>query len=65
MLTRVVIYTCENVRGVDSEKGLVVIKSFGVDYDGLAPYDMAIVDLQSGKTIEGVWKPSSDTATNL
>lgn len=53
------------MRGVDSEKGLVVIKSFGVDYDGLAPYDMAIVDLQSGKTIEGVWKPSSDTATNL
>ncbi len=61
----VVIYTWGNVSGIDREKGLVVIKPSGVDYDGMKPEDMVVVDLESGKTVEGKWKPSSDTKTHL
>ena len=61
----VVIYTWGNVSGIDREKGLVVIKPSGVDYDGMKPEDMVVVDLENGKTAEGKWKPSSDTATHL
>ena len=61
----VVIYTWGNVSGIDREKGLVVIKPSGVDYDGMGPEDMVVVDLETGETVEGQWKPSSDTATHL
>lgn len=61
----VVIYTWGNVSGIDREKGLVVIKPSGIDYEGMRPEDMVVVDLASGKTVEGRWRPSSDTATHL
>ena len=61
----VVIYTWGNVSGIDREKGLVVIKPSGVDYDGMSPEDMVVVDLATGKTVEGKWRASSDTATHL
>ena len=61
----VVIYTWGNVSGIDREKNLVVIKPSGVDYDGMSPDDMVVVDLTTGNTVEGKWKPSSDTATHL
>lgn len=61
----VVIYTWGNVSGIDREKGLVVIKPSGVDCSGMKPDDMVIVDLVTGETIEGQYKPSSDTATHL
>ena len=61
----VVIYTWGNVSGIDRDKGLVVIKPSGVDYDSMKPDDMVVVDLMSGETVEGHYKPSSDTATHL
>ena len=61
----VVIYTWGNVSGIDREKGIVIIKPSGVDYDGMTPEDMVAVDLETGETVEGKWKPSSDTATHL
>lgn len=61
----VVIYTWGNVSGIDREKGLVVIKPSGVEYNGMKPEDMVIVDLESGEQVEGKWKPSSDTKTHL
>ena len=61
----VVIYTWGNVSGIDREKGAVVIKPSGVDYNAMSPDDMVVVDLVTGETIEGRWKPSSDTATHL
>lgn len=61
----VVIYTWGNVSGIDREKGLVVIKPSGVDYDGMTSDDMVVVDLATGEAVEGKWKPSSDTATHL
>ena len=59
-----VTFTWGNVSGIDRESGLVVIKPSGVAYDGMTPEDMVVVDLE-GKTVEGRWKPSSDTATHL
>lgn len=61
----VVIYTWGNVSGIDREQGLVVIKPSGVDYSGMTAEDMVVVDLQTGATVEGKWKPSSDTKTHL
>jgi L-ribulose-5-phosphate 4-epimerase len=61
----VVIYTWGNVSGIDREKGLVVIKPSGVDYAVMTAEDMVVVDLQTGETVEGKWKPSSDTPTHL
>ena len=60
----VVIYTWGNVSGIDREKGLVVIKPSGVDYDKLSPEDMVVVDLLGNK-VEGRYNPSSDTATHV
>ena len=61
----VVIYTWGNVSGIDRENDFVVIKPSGVDYEGMSPEDMVVVDLHTGKTVEGKWKPSSDTPTHL
>ena len=61
----VVIYTWGNVSGIDREKGLVVIKPSGVRYEAMQPEDMVVVDLITGETAEGKWKPSSDTKTHL
>ena len=61
----VVIYTWGNVSGIDREKGLVVIKPSGVNYDGMKPEDMVVVDLMTGEIKEGKYKPSSDTPTHL
>ena len=60
-----VIYTWGNVSGIDREKGLVVIKPSGVDYDKLRPDDMSVVSLATGELVEGKYKPSSDMATHL
>lgn len=59
-----VTFTWGNVSGIDREKGLVVIKPSGVDYDGMAPDDMVVVDLD-GRVVEGRYKPSSDTPTHV
>lgn len=61
----VVIYTWGNVSGIDREKGLMVIKPSGVEYDGMKPEDMVVVDLMTGETVEGKYRPSSDTATHI
>ena len=59
-----VTFTWGNVSGIDRASGLVVIKPSGVDYEGMTPDDMVVVDLD-GKVVEGKWKPSSDTATHV
>ena len=60
-----VIFTWGNVSGIDREKGLVVIKPSGVSYDDMKAEDMDVVDLHSGKVVEGDLNPSSDTPTHL
>ncbi len=65
-LTRkeLVIYSWGNVSGIHRDKGLVVIKPSGVEYNKLKVEDMVVVDL-NGNVIEGNLKPSSDTLTHL
>ena len=60
-----VTFTWGNVSGIDRDKGLVVIKPSGVEYDGMTAEDMVVVSLDTGERVEGRWKPSSDTKTHL
>jgi len=60
-----VLFTWGNVSGIDREKGLVVIKPSGVEYDEMKPEDMVVVDLNTGAVVEGSMRPSSDTPTHL
>lgn len=59
-----VTFTWGNVSGIDRQKGLVVIKPSGVEYEGMTPEDMVVVDLD-GNVVEGKLNPSSDTPTHL
>ncbi|GAP67795.1 L-ribulose 5-phosphate 4-epimerase [Bacteroidales bacterium 6E] len=59
-----VIFTWGNVSGIDREKGLVVIKPSGVDYDAMTADDMVVTDLE-GNVVDGYLKPSSDTPTHI
>ena len=60
-----VICSWGNASALDRASGLVVIKPSGVPYATMKPADMVVVDLKSGKTVEGALKPSSDTLTHL
>lgn len=57
-------FTWGNVSGIDREKGLVIIKPSGVDYETMTFDDMVVTDLE-GKVVEGHYKPSSDLMTHL
>ena len=61
---QLVIFTWGNASAIDRDKGLVVIKPSGVDYDVMKATDMVVVDLD-GNVVEGNLKPSSDTPTHL
>ena len=61
----IVLYTWGNVSGIDREKGLVVIKPSGVEYEIMKPEDMVVVDLNDGHVVEGNLKPSTDLPTHL
>ena len=60
-----VTFTWGNVSGIDREKGLVVIKPSGVAYETMKAKEMVVVELQTGKVVDGKLKPSSDTPTHL
>ncbi|MBR2907792.1 MAG: L-ribulose-5-phosphate 4-epimerase [Clostridia bacterium] len=60
-----VLFTWGNVSGIDREKGLVVIKPSGVSYSELSAIDLPVLDLETGKVVEGSYRPSSDTPTHL
>ena len=59
-----VVYTWGNVSGIDRERGLVVIKPSGVEYEELSPEKLVVLDLD-GHIVEGELNPSSDTKTHL
>ena len=58
-----VLYTFGNASGIDRDRGLIVIKPSGVDYDELVPELMVVTDLH-GKIVDGKLKPSSDLDTH-
>lgn len=59
-----VTFTWGNVSGIDREKGIVVIKPSGVEYEMMRPEYMVLVDLD-GRRVEGLLNPSSDTDTHV
>jgi L-ribulose-5-phosphate 4-epimerase len=58
-----VLFTFGNVSVADREAGVFAIKPSGVPYEDLSPDKMVIVDFD-GKTVEGKFRPSSDTLTH-
>lgn len=50
---KLVTFTWGNVSGIDRERGLVVIKPSGVEYDVMSVNDMVVVDLVTGEVVEG------------
>ena len=60
-----VTFTWGNASGIDRERGVVVIKPSGVEYEEMTIDHMVVVELETGKTIDGILKPSSDTQTHL
>ena len=60
-----VTFTWGNVSGIDRSKNLVVIKPSGVEYENMTADDMVVIELQTGKKVDGKLSPSSDTETHL
>lgn len=58
-----VIFTFGNISAADRDLGVFAIKPSGVPYNELSPDKMVIVDFE-GKTVEGEFRPSSDTLTH-
>ncbi len=58
------IVTFGNVSGIDRQAGVIGIKPSGVPYHRLKVDDIVILDLDN-TVIEGVMRPSSDTATHI
>ena len=61
---QLITFTWGTVSGIDRERGLIVIKPSGVDYQSMQAEDMVVCDWQ-GKVVEGRYKPSSDLMTHL
>lgn len=60
-----VTFTWGNVSAADETGKLMVIKPSGVEYAVMKAEDMVVVDIASGKVVDGSKKPSSDTPTHL
>jgi L-ribulose-5-phosphate 4-epimerase len=60
-----VTFTWGNVSGIDRQRGLMVIKPSGVSYDEMQIDDMVVVEVETGKILDGRRKPSSDMPTHL
>ncbi|MCA6722330.1 class II aldolase/adducin family protein, partial [Vibrio sp. 1409] len=60
-----VTFTWGNVSAVDDTRQWMVIKPSGVEYDVMTADDMVVVEIASGKVVEGSKKPSADTPTHL
>src|SRR5690349_9851513 len=56
--------TWGNVSGVDRERGVYVIKPSGVPYADLADEHLVVVDLETGRVVEGDLRPSVDSETH-
>jgi L-ribulose-5-phosphate 4-epimerase len=57
--------TWGNISGIDRAKGLMVIKPSGVPYSHLRDDDMVVLELATGRKVEGALNPSSDAPTHL
>jgi L-ribulose-5-phosphate 4-epimerase len=60
-----VLLTWGNASEIDRELGCVAIKPSGVSYDRLTPEDIVVLDIETGNSVAGNLRPSSDAATHL
>ncbi len=60
-----VLLTWGNVSVRHATEPVMAIKPSGVAYDELTPESMVIVSIETGETVDGALRPSSDTATHL
>ncbi len=60
-----VVLTWGNASGADRVAGVLAIKPSGVAYDVLKPADIVVLDIATGKVVDGTARPSSDTPTHL
>jgi L-ribulose-5-phosphate 4-epimerase len=60
-----VVLTWGNASGVDRAAGVMAIKPSGIAYSNLKPKDIVVLSLESGETVDGTHRPSSDTPTHL
>ncbi len=61
---RLITFTWGNVSAVDPKREFMVIKPSGVPYEELTADKMVVVELATGKIVEGSYNPSSDTPTH-
>lgn len=61
----IVIYTWGNASGISPDRKYMVIKPSGVSYETMKAEDMVVVDVESGESVEGTYRPSTDTPTHL
>lgn len=54
---RLVTFTWGNVSAVDETRRLMVIKPSGVEYEVMTADDMVVVEIASGKIVEGAKNP--------
>ena len=60
-----VLFTWGNVSGKSEDGRFMAIKPTGVPYEKLKWQDIVVIDIATGKVVEGKLKPSSDTDTHL
>jgi L-ribulose-5-phosphate 4-epimerase len=60
-----VVLTFGNASCADRAAGVLAIKPSGVPYEELRPETIVVVDLETGRVVEGESRPSSDTPTHL
>lgn len=60
-----VVLTWGNASGADREAGVMAIKPSGVPYDKLRAEDIVVLSIETGKVVDGMARPSSDTPTHL
>ncbi len=61
---KLVVLTSGNVSAIDRRTRAVAITPSAVDYAGMDPQDIVVVDLE-GKVLEGRWRPSSELPMHL
>jgi L-ribulose-5-phosphate 4-epimerase len=59
------VLTFGNASAVDRAAGVMAIKPSGVQYAELDVQSIVVVDIESGATVDGVRRPSSDTPTHI
>lgn len=61
---QLVTLTWGNASGITDDGRYFIIKPSGVEYADMQAEDMVVVEIKSGKVVEGHYKPSSDTETH-